>query len=488
MKKIILPATILLLMTTEAAVVQSAPKSRVIPNNPSKIIYDSLDWTVPLGEPYRNELKNGCVVYIAEDSQLPLVKITAYIRDGSLADPPGKEGLTSLMAKMLRSGGTKKFPADTLDDLIGLLALRMGFSAHESQLTFKGSFLTEYSDNAFTILEELFFHPVFDAKKLEKERKIVLESIRHRFDNPGPTLGIAFEKSMYPGQPPGRLSTESSIKSITRKDLVDLHRSLFYPGNIIFCIAGKFNRDTMKTRLEKLFSTTAASGRTTVFPKVSVNRTPVCLLVHKAISQAYVRLGLPLFQRPHPDYYSMSVLNLILGGDGFTSRLGKKIRSDAGLTYSIHSEAQSNYVYPATFYINFFTKNASFAQAVELSLKEVRLFVENGVSEEELTNAKSSLIDELPSMFRSPDDIVATYGWNEYYHRAPDHFKVYPEKIRAITREDIARVARKYLNVDSMSITVVGDTTQLIRLKSGEFSLANFPRNTILPDAIPRLP
>ncbi|MBN1306707.1 MAG: insulinase family protein, partial [Chitinispirillaceae bacterium] len=117
-----------------------------------------------------------------------------------------------------------------------------------------------------------------------------------------------------------------------------------------------------------------------------------------------------------------------------------------------------------------------------------RNLVEHGVTDEELASAKSTLIDELPSMFRSPDDIVSTYGWNEYYHRAPDHFRIYPDKLRAITREDIARVAQQYLNVDSMTVTVVGDTTAILHLKADGFSLAKLSRKTILPEHIPSLP
>ena len=480
-------ATAFIVFAVVAAIVPPA-QTATIPDHPSKLTYDSLKWTVPLGDPYRYELNNGCIAYIAEDDHLPLVKITAYVRYGALLDPKGKEGLSTLLATMLRSGGTKKFPADTLDDLIDLLALNLGFSAGESQFTFTGSFLSDYCDNAFNIMEELFFHPAFDEKKLEKERKLLLESIKYRFDNPGPTLGMAFEKCMYPGQPSSRLLSDASIKNITRDDIIALHTSIFSPGNIIFCISGAFNRDSMKIRLENFFKTAPSGGHAAAFPKITINRQPTYLLVHKEISQAYVRLGLPLFQRPHPDFYAISVLNLILGGDGFTARLGKKVRSDAGLTYSIYSDAESNYTYPAAFYINFFTKNATFAQAVTLCFAEVRQIIKEGVTDEELVNAKSSLISELPSMFRSPDDIVSTYGWNEYYHRTPDHFRVYPEKIKAITRDDILRVARQYLNVDSMTITVVGDSTALLHEKSDDFSLAGKKCTTIVPDRIPTLP
>ena len=116
--------------------------------------------------------------------------------------------------------------------------------------------------------------------------------------------------------------------------------------------------------------------------------------------------------------------------------IGAKIRSDAGLTYSIYSNAESNYIYPGTFYIEFFTKNASFSQAVALIIEEVQKVISEEVTELELENAKASLTGSLPSMFRSPFDIVSTYAWNEYYKRDPDHFKVYEETAK-VTREDL---------------------------------------------------
>lgn len=474
-----------LLSTTLCA--RTAVKS--LPATPQAIVYDSLDWAVPRGDSYRTILKSGTVAYIAPDSQLPLVQMVMYIKYGDLADPAGKEGISSLLTTLMRSGGTQKYPADTLDELIELMAMNISLSSSESMLTLRASFLAEYTDNALSMLEQILFHPVFEQPKLDKERAITLEGIKHQFDNPAPTLAAAYNKVMYPNSPASSLVTDSSIKKITRKDLVDLHAKIFIANNIIVCAAGSFNGDSLIARL-----TTMLPEQKTVpqkkepFPLVSVNRKPACLLVHKDISQAYVHIDLPLIKRPNPDYYALSILNMILGGGGFTSRLGTKVRSDAGLTYSIYSSAGSNYIYPATFSISFFTKNESFAEATALTLHEVQTLIDSGTTEEELSNAKASMLGELPSMFRSSYDIVSTYGWNEYYHRSPDHFIVYQDKIKAITRKDLSYVAHKYLNVDSMSVTVVGDTTALLSQEANGFSLKKRPHISIAPAKIPFLP
>lgn len=464
-----------------------AQKNSRIPSHPSGLKYDSLGWSIPSGEPYRLQMENGMIVYIAEDSLLPLVQISGFVRYGSLNDPAGKEGLSSLLATLMRSGGTKKYPADTLVELIDLMAMKFNLSAGETQFTFSASFLSEYTKEALDILEQILFHPAFDEKKLEKERKIFLEAILHRFDNPAPTLNAAYKKVMYPGEESSRMATAKSIKSITRDDLVMLHKKIIFPANIIFSAAGSLKKDTLIKNLESAFPRSTKKNESG-FPTVEVKPSIKCLLVNKKISQAYVRLALPLFKRPHPDYYAVSVMNMILGGGGFTSRLGTKIRSDAGLTYSIYSHAESNYNYPGTFLIDFYTKNSSFAQAVALTIDEVRKIAENGVTEEEITNAKSSLIGELPSMFRSPFDIVSTYAWNEYYGRQPDHYKVYAEKISKLTRDDILRVAKQYLVPENLTFVVVGDIDALMKVKDDQFSLSGMKSKTIPADSIPALP
>ena len=458
-------------------------------NGPSKISFPALHWTVPLGSPCRVTLKNGLRSYVAVDSQLPLVQISAYFRCGTLSDPYGKEGLCSIMSKLMRTGGTDTYQADTLDALLDLYAIKFSVSASEDVLHFRGAFLTDFLDTAFAVMQQMLFHPRFDAAKLEKEKQIAVEAIRHRFDNPGPTLDIAYQKSMYPGSAAASIATEQSVGRITHDDLVNLHHRAITTGNCIFAIAGAFDRRAMLDRLEKLFPAVGQVSDTT-FPNIAVAPVTKCLIVHKPISQVYVRLGVPLFKRPNADYYTASVSNLILGGGGFTSRLGSRVRSDAGLTYSIYSSAESNYTYPGTWYIEFFTKSESFPHAMALALQVVDSMRAGGVSAEELANAKKSLIGEMPSMFRSPFDIVSTYAWNEYYGRSPEHFKKYPDSIAAITREAVKRVMSKYLDPATFTYTVIGDTAALSKYRSaGGFSLEKLtPSRTVTTDSIPSLP
>jgi len=459
-----------------------------IPSSPRKLSYKPLDWKVPSGSPYRKTLPNGLKLYIAEDKSLPLIELSGYVYGGTLNDPQGKEGLTALAINLMRTGGTVKFRADSLDALIDLLAIKIGLAPDESNIGFSCSFLSEFTDSALMILSQVLFQPTFEKEKIEKERAIFLENIKHRFDNPPPILDIAYDKALYPHELNSRITTEKSIKAITRNDLLALHKRFFRTENMILAVSGKFNADTFALKLDKLFPKAVSSQHDSLVVNIAPAPKDRCLIVHKQISQCYIRLGLPLFKRPNPDYYAVSVLDQILGGDSFTSRLGSKIRSDEGLTYSIYSSAESNYIYPATYMITFFTKTETAAKAIDLIDKEVLKMRDSGVTDAELKDAKQVLIESFPAMFRTPYDIVKNYAFNEYYARSPEHFKHYPDSIHAVSKDDVKRMAQKYLDPARFTYVVVGDTSAIFKHdSSGAFSFSKLAPHITSPDSLSKL-
>ncbi|KMQ52400.1 peptidase M16 domain protein [Chitinispirillum alkaliphilum] len=444
-----------------------------IPSHPLNLNFESRDWSVPSAQQYRHILNNGLRSYIAVDSTLPIVEITAYINYSSLNDPEGKEGLGTLMSRLLRLGGTEEISADSLNEFLDLMAINFSFSQSESHITFKGTFLSEYQDTALSIMEQMFFHPAFEEERVEREKRLIRESLRHRFVNPAPALNAAFQKQQYTGSNASRMTTASSIENISREDLKSLHDKVFKTDNIVLSVAGKIDKGKTIAKLESIFPQAEQTTSLTPFDNIEIRPETKALIVHRPINQAYVRMALPLFKRPHPDYYSVSLLNMILGGGGFTSRLGTKIRSDAGLTYSIHSRAESNYLYPGTLFIEFNTRKETLPLAIDLIYEEIERIIMEGVTEEELQSAKTALLAQLPSMFRSAGDITSTYAWNEMYSRSQDHFVLYPEEINKLTVEDINNVARKYLNPDNFTYTIIADSTILNRLpESKRFDLS----------------
>ncbi len=434
-----------------------------LPESPYKIQYLPLGWKVPLGDPFRHVLSNGLVTYIAEDHSLPYVRLVGFVRYGSILDPAAKEGLSELMTNLMRTGGTQAYQSDTLDALIDLFALRISVSASETQLSFSCSCLSEFTDTCLYMLSQMLFHPSFEEKKVKKQTSILLESIAHRFDNPDPILGAVYEKAMYKDGKNSVLPTAKTVLRITKKDLVDLHASVFKTENMIVGVSGNFSEKAIERKLAVLFPKAAASplssARDSAYDKITVKPLAKSVIINKHISQSYVRMGLPLFKRPNDDFYAMQVLNLVLGGEGFTSRLGSKVRSDEGLAYVIYSSVESNYSFPATFFVEFHTKNETASKALAFSFDEFNKINANGITDQELAHAKKVLIDGLPSMFRSPDDIVEHYAQNEFLKRPADHYVKYPDRINALTKADILSVAKKYCDPAKITYAVVGDTS-----------------------------
>jgi len=434
-----------------------------VPESPYKIQYQPLDWKVPSGDQFRHVLSNGLVTYIAEDRSLPYVRVVGFVRYGSILDPVVKEGLSGLMANLMRTGGTQAYQSDTLDALIDLFSLKISVSASETQVSFSCACLSEFTDTCLYMLSQVLFHPAFEERKVKKQTSIFLESIAHRFDNPDPILDAAYEKAMYRDGKNSILSTSKSVGRISRKDIVDLHASVFKTENMIVGISGNFSPKSIEQKLTALFPKAAAplasSVHDSAYAAITVKPLAKSVIVNKPISQSYIRMGLPLFKRPNDDFYAMQVLNLVLGGEGFTSRLGSKVRSDEGLAYVIYSSAGSNYFFPATFFVEFHTKNETASKALAFSFEEIGKIRSGGITDEELSHAKKVLIDGLPSMFRSPDDIVENYAQNEYLKRPADHFVKYPSRINALTKADILAVTKKYLDPAKITYTVVGDTS-----------------------------
>jgi zinc protease len=485
MKKPLQTAVLCFVIVASAAFSGQKP----VPNSPLKIQYPPLSWNVPLGAPFRQVLGNGLITYIAVDSSLPYVKLSGFVRYGSLRDPSGKEGLCALTTNLMRTGGTHAYPSDTLDALIDLLALRISLSTSQTQISFSFSCLSEFTDTCLYLLSQMLFHPVFEERKIRKQTSIFLESIAHRFDNPDPILDAAYDKAMYRDGKNSVLSTARTLGRITAKDIADLHKAVFKTENMIVAVSGDFSRKKMEQKLFELFPKAQAPGHNldSLYSSILVKPLAKSVIVNKPVSQSYIRMGLPLFKRPNDDYYAVSILNLVLGGDGFTSRLGSKVRSDEGLAYVIYSSAESNYFYPSTFFIEFHTKNETAGRAMSLSFKEVDRIRTTGITDDELAHAKKVLIDGLPSMFRSPSDIVENYAQNEFWKRPADHFTVYPGKVNALTKDDILNAAKKYLDPAKITYTVVGDTSVIYRNDTiAGFSLrSQTPRVTVaVPDSL----
>jgi len=446
------------------AALQAAPApAPAIPETPDKLVFKPLAYTPPRASDHRVVLKNGMVVYIAEDPTLPLVDIQVLVRTGSYLDPAGREGLASLTGSEIRDGGTRSLTAEQLDERLDFLAARVSTSIGDTSGTATLNCLAENLDDSLKLFVEMLREPRFQEDRLALARDQALQEMTRRNDDPEDIERREWNVLLYgEGRAGNRFTTESSIRAITRADMVEFHRRYFHPAGMIASVSGAFSRPEMIRKLEAAFSGWPGA-RPQVPPVPAEVETAGAGLyrIEKDVPQGRVSIGLPAVKRDSPDIYALEVMNEILGGSGFVSRITRTVRSNEGLAYSAGSALRFGIYYPGAFRALFQSKSRSVVYATQLVLDEIKKMRDQPVTAEELDTIKRSLIETFPTNFESKARTVALFAADEYTRRDPMFWQTYRDRIQAVTAADVQRVARQHLTPDRLIVLVVGDQKEI---------------------------
>jgi zinc protease len=447
-----------------AALLPAAPAAaQAIPDHPDKLVFQPIAFQPPVAKGHRVVLRNGTVVYIAEDRALPLVNIAITVRVGSWLDPAGKEGLAGFTGSQMRRGGTKTLTAEALDEKLDFLAAQVSTGIGPTSGSASLNCLSDNLDEALRIFVEMLREPRFQEDRLALAQEQSLQEMKKRNDDSADIEAREWGALLY-GEEffTNRFTTEASVKSLSRDDLVAFHRQYCYPANMIAAVSGSFSRSEMIRKLEATFAGWPSPKM--VPPPIPATISPAApglYRVEKDVNQGRVSIGMPTVKRDHPDVYALEVMNEILGGSDATARIMKTVRSNEGLAYSAGSGLAPGVWYPGRFRAFFQSKSRSVPYATSLVMDEIRKLREGGVTAEELTTIENNLVQTFPSSFASKAQSMAIFASDEYTKRDPGYWATYRDRIRAVTAADVQRVAREHLVPEKMVVLVVGKQAEI---------------------------
>lgn len=406
----------------------------------------------------RKELENGLVVLHAGRTNLPMVVVNLLIKASPLDEPADKAGLASMVASMVTEG-TKKRTSKEISDAIEFVGGSLGASATEDNTVLSLTVLKKDIEKGFDLFSDVLLNPQFPEEELTRKKVLVKGSLKQKEEDPEYLAEKAFGETVYGDNPYGRPvpGTQEGIDAISRDDLRAFHSAYYVPNNSILAVVGDLTEKELDALIEKYL---ASWQRRDMPPRkaygIEEQEGVKTIRIDRDLTQANIVLGHPGIGRLDPDYYAVSVMNYILGGGGFSSRLMQKIRDEMGLTYGIFSYFDAK-KYGGTFEVSVQTKNDAANTVVEEILKGMKRMRSELVSEDELKDAISYLTGSYPRRLETMSKVAGFLSAVEFLGLGLDYDKQYIELIKKITREDVLRVAKKYLHPDNYVLVVVAD-------------------------------
>lgn len=403
-------------------------------------------------------LPNGLVVLHSEKHSLPIVMVTLLIKVSPLNEPKDKAGLANLTAELLTEG-TKNRSSTDISEEIEFIGASLDVSVVSDYTSVTLSVLKKDINKGFELFSDILLNPVFPEKEIERKKELVKGSLRHSEEDPDFLAERAFKKEIFGEHPYGRLIEGSvdTIDAIKRKDLITFYSAYFLPNNSILSVVG----DLTEEELNSLIKTYLKDWKKADLPSIvthgfNIGKVKRTVQIDKDLTQANIILGHIGIRRDNPDYYAISVMNYILGGGGFSSRLMQTIRDEMGLAYDVDSFFSSNKE-TGLFQIEVQTKNDSANSVISEILNQMKKMRQNIVSDEELSDAKSYLTGSFPRRLDTNRKIADFLASVEFYNLGLDYAEKYSTYINSITKKDIFRVAQKYLDPEDYVLVVVAN-------------------------------
>ena len=411
--------------------------------------------------PKRMVLDSGLVLLTSEQRALPMVSIELLIDAGSRYEPENQAGLANLTAKLL-TYGTQRRSALQISEALDFIGASLSTDSGEDVASVSLTILKKDLAMGLDLLAEILTQSTFPQGEIDRQKQAVIASIRAREEDPGAVAATKFTAALFPQSPYGRPveGTEVTVKGLQRKSLQDFFSRYYRPNRAIISVVGDIGEKEIAQALNRAFSgwnKGEPSGKMLVPTNIGAAQQ---LQINKDLTQSNIILGHNGVTRGNPDYYAVQVMNYILGGGGFSSRVMDSIRNERGLAYSVYSYFAAEKSH-GSFQFVMQTKNETALEAIQIARDEIRRIREAPVSEQELNDAKDYLIGSFPLRFDTNRKVAGFLAQVEYYQLGLNYPEQYAGLIRKVTREDVQRVAKEYLRPEQLITVIVGNLKKL---------------------------
>lgn len=414
----------------------------------------------------RVELTNGLVLLLSENHSTPSVSINVIVKTGSRFEPDEKAGLASIAGALLDSGTTTRTSreiAETIEASGGQLGTFGDYQSSGVVVTL----LSKDLDLGLDVASDLLMNPTFPEDKVHQHIDRRVAQIKARLDLPRTQASDTFNEIVFKGSPQHHppIGYEDTVKTLTRADVDAYFRSYFVPDNTMLAIVGDIDNSEVRRKVEAAFGKweRAARFEPPQVPQPRRQTSPIEKFVPAAKEQVNIIIGHLGIARKNPDYYRLLVMDTILGSSpGFTSRIPRILRDEQGLAYTTFSNITSSAgLDPGRFIAYIGTAPENLTRAIAGLRREIARIAAEPVTGEELETAKSYLTGSFVLRFQKNSQIAEFLLEAEVYELGFDYLERYPDLIRAVTVEDVSRVARTYIHPENMTTVVVGPVDDL---------------------------
>jgi zinc protease len=397
----------------------------------------------------------GIEAWLVEEPSIPFTAIDINIRGGANLDREGKRGSVNLMMALLEEG-SGEMDARAFQEAREALAASFRFDAGDDTVSISASMLTENRDEAVALLRQALVEPRFDEDAVERVREQVLSGIASDAQDPGTIASETFMAEAFGDHPYGSSNqgTADSVAALTREDLVQAHRDTLVKGRVYVGAVGDITPEELGLLLDELLGDLPEEGPEQP-PEVAFGLPGGVTVVDYPTPQAVAIFGQRGIEFDDPDYFAASILNHILGGDGFQSRLFNEVREQRGLTYGIGTNlVPLDY---AEFWMgSVASSNATVAEAIGVTRTIWADVAANGVTEAELEAAKTYMTGEYPLRFDGSAEIAGILAGMQMIGLPPDYVENRNGYVEAVTMDDVRRVASELLDPEGLHFVVVG--------------------------------